>query len=103
MLEVCKRITSKDELRNVSIKGLKINEYEVQTALTNHPTDIGSATSDILRNWRASQISDRKAYVNLQAAFLECQMNQLAGQLRQWVESTSETEDTNSGQCRIVI
>ena len=49
MVELCRRIASEDELRNVSIKGLKIPEYEVQTALTNHPKDIRSATSDIMR------------------------------------------------------
>ena len=39
--------------------------------------------------------------MNLLTALLEREMNQLAGQLRQWVEGTSETLHTNSSECRI--
>ena len=55
--------------------------------------EIQPATYDVLSNWLQQQKNRREAYIDLQAGLIRAEMNQLATELKQWVERTEAEID----------
>ena len=90
ILNLSQRITSEQELRDLGTKVLKVPEHIIDTALYNHRTSINDAAHDVLCTWLKDQPAKLEAYMNLQAGLKRAHMNQLATQLRMWVQGTED-------------
>ena len=86
MLELSKRIAGNRDLKDLGIKGLELPGYEIKAALRNKG-EIQEATYHVLSRWLEKQKSREEAYINLIAGLRKCEVNQLAGELEQWVET----------------
>ena len=89
VLELSKRITNEQELKDLGIKALKLPKYIIQAALYNHRTSIQDAAHSVLSTWLKDQPSRKDAYRNLITGLQKAQMNQLAAELQYWVEGVS--------------
>ena len=58
----------------------------------NHKDSIQEAAYTVLTTWASQQETKAKAYINTVAALKKCEMNQLATELREWVEGAAFTE-----------
>ena len=87
MLELSKRITGEEELMNLGIKVLGLPDFLIKTALYNKK-EIQFATYDVLSNWLQQQNNRREAFIKIHAGLIRAEMNQLATELKQWVEGT---------------
>ena len=65
LLELSKEINNLAELREVAIKGLGIKNNKVDRHVNRLPSDISSATFDLLREWRYTQQNSKEAYAKL--------------------------------------
>ena len=92
ILEPSTRITNTQDLLNLGIKGLKLPRHIIQSAVHNHKHNIQEAAYAVLTTWANQQETVLEAYVNIMAALKNCKMNQLATELRQWVEGVTLTE-----------
>ena len=86
MLELSKRIVSEPELKDLGIKVLSLPDFVIKTALYNKK-EIQDATYEVLSTLVNGQNSRPEAYINLYAG-LKKNRNQLAADLKQWVEET---------------
>ena len=86
VLELSTRLTSTQDLLNLGINGLKLPRHTIQSAVHNHKDSIQDAAYDVLTKWANQQDNESAAYANITAALDKCQMNQLAAELRNWVE-----------------
>ena len=84
-LNLSQRIT-----RDLGTKALKVPEHIINTALYNHRTSINDAAHDVLCTWLKDQPARQEAYMDLQAGLKRAHMNQLATQLRMWVQGTED-------------
>ena len=92
ILELSTRITSTPDLLNIGINGLNLPRHTIQSAVHNHRDSIQEAAYTVLTSWANQQETKTEAYLNIIAALKQCKMNQLATELRQWVEGTAFTE-----------
>ena len=67
--------------------GLRLKPSDVESAITNAPNDIQTASHRVLQKWMKQQERREEAYPKLVEALNECSMNMLALQLKEWVES----------------
>ena len=74
------------------MKGLKLPDYIVKTALYNHRTSINEAAYYGLSTWMKQQENREVAYTRILAGLKRCGMDQLAAQLKLWVEGSSLEE-----------
>ena len=88
ILDLSKRITSKIELEDLTVKGLKLPEYMVKTAVYNKK-EIQDAAREVLRTWLKKQTNKEEAFTNMMIALRRCEMNSLAAELRLWKEGRS--------------
>ena len=87
ILRLSKRITDGNELEELGITVLGLLEFEIRSAKYNKKKDGIQATAyELLSMWRKQQHSRQEAYMNLHAALKRAQMNELASNLRIWVE-----------------
>ena len=89
VLELSKRITSEEELMDLGIKVLGLPEFVIKTALFDNREKLQAATHELLSRWLKQQNNRLEAYMNLQVGLRKCRMNQLAMELKQWVEGTT--------------
>ena len=82
VLELSRRITSESELLNLGINGLRLREYIIDAALFRHPKDIQDAAHYVLREWVKRQSNRVDAYHSLLKCLKQCEMNELARDLR---------------------
>ena len=68
---------------NLGINGLKLRKNVIEAALYRHPKDIQDAAHDVLTEWVKRQSNRVNAYGTLLQCLRQCQMNQLAADLRQ--------------------
>ena len=68
------------------IKVLMFEEDTIKAAMYNHSDSIQAATHELLSKWLKQQPSRQEAYMNLLEGLKRAQMNQLASNLRIWVE-----------------
>ena len=108
ILELSKRITNDDELTEFGIKVLMFEEDTIKATMFDHSGSIQAATHKLLSTWRKQQPSSQKAYMVLQAGLKRAKMNQLASNLRVWVEEpeersqvTDESKWIFSGGCSV--
>ena len=95
ILELSKRISTKEQLMDFGIKVLKHRKDAITRALSDNQEKLQPATHELLSGWREKQSSQQKAYVTLHAGLKKCEMNQLAAELKRWVEgTTAEIERT---------
>ena len=88
VLDLSKRITSAEELMDFGIKGLGLPDIKIKTAKYDHSDSIQAATYELLSTWLKKQTDRQEAYMNLLAGLKRAQMNQLAANLRTWVEGS---------------
>ena len=74
---------------DLGIKVLGLPDFLIKTALYDNRGKIQPATHGILSRWLKNQNSPREAYKNLHAGLGKSGMNQLAAELKQWVERTA--------------
>ena len=86
ILELSKRITDGNELTEFGIKVLMFKEDTIKAAIYDHSDSIEAATHELLSKWLKQQPSRPEAYMNLLEGLKRAQMNQLASNLRIWVE-----------------
>ena len=55
VLRLTQKITTKPELRNFAICGLRVDIVVIQRRITNNPSDIESAAFDLLAEWHKIQ------------------------------------------------
>ena len=88
VLHLSRRITGEQELMDLGIKVLRLPDSVTKAALFNKRGDIQSASYAVLSTWFRDQEDRGKAYINLYSGLREHGMNQLAGELKQWVNPT---------------
>ena len=76
---------------HLGINGLKFRRHTIQSAVHNHKDSIQEAAYTVLTTWANQQENVVKAYSNTVTALRKCKMNQLASELRQWVEGEAHT------------
>ena len=81
MLEMCERVTSKKELRDLGSRVLNLPERTIQTALHDNRT-ICDATYDVLSSWRKQHQRGQDAYYILYTGLRRCGMYQWAAQMQ---------------------
>ena len=89
LLEVAQRITNQQKLQHLGLKILKIPEYNVDSALYNE-REIHDAVHKVLKVWYQSQNNRQEAYRNLYTTLYSNGWKLLAGELKHWVEGTTE-------------
>ena len=94
LVNLSQRITSEKELLELGVKGLKLKDYIIQTALYNHNRDIQSAVYDVLSSWVKQYESREEALGHLQNALKECNMKWLADELLRWTSNSSVSSQT---------
>ena len=78
-------MTSEQDLMNLGIKGLNIPRHKIQSTI--HDKDsINDAAHHVISTWVGQQNNRSEAYLNLISGLQKCRMNQLASELKQWVE-----------------
>ena len=77
---------------NLGITGLGIRRHIIQSAVYNHKGSIQDAAHDVLSNWVLQFESEMEAYQNLVKGLHKCKMNQLAAEVRQWVEGGLDSQ-----------
>ena len=82
VLELSRRITSETELLNLGINGLRLREYVIDAAMYRHPKEIQNAAHDVLTEWVKRQSNRVDAYHSLLKCLKQCEMNELARDLR---------------------
>ena len=83
--DLAQRITDIHQLLDLGLKILKVQGYRVDAAVNNE-TEIQLAALRILKIWFNAQPNRQEAYRHLLSGLRECQYNQLASNLQQWVE-----------------
>ena len=82
VLELSRRITSQSELLNLGINGLRLRENIIDAAVYRHPQEIQNAAHDVLKEWVKRQSNRVDAYHSLLRCLKQCEMNELARDLR---------------------
>ena len=76
------------------MKALKLPDYIVKTALYNHRTSVNEAAYDLLSTWMKQHENREVAYTRILVGLERCGMDELAAQLKLWVEGSSVEEQT---------
>ena len=97
IVDLSRRITNSQELTDLGIKALKLPQYIVKAAMYNNGT-ISEAACDVLSTWLERQASRQQAFTDLHSALQRAEMEQLAAQLKQWVEGL---EDNGKKICNV--
>ena len=93
ILELSKRISNKQELMNLGIKGLNLPRHTIQLAVYNNKDCIQDAAHAVLSEWALQHKTKSLAYVDIIASLQKCKMNQLASEMRKCTEGVAFTED----------
>ena len=101
VLELSKRIPDGNELMEFGIKVLMFKEDTIKAAMYDHSNSIHAATRELLSKWLKQQPTRQEAYINLQTGLKRAQMNQLAAQLRKWVEGIDDPSQV-SGERKLL-
>ena len=86
---LAKRITSKQYLQDLGLNILKSPGYTVDSALHDEK-EIQNAAHKVLKVWYQGQNNRQETYRNLYTALYSNGWKLLAGELKQWVEGTTE-------------
>ena len=89
ILELSKRITNESELMDLGVKVLELPDFLIKTAMYDNTGKIQPATHETLSRWLKNQNNRQEAYKNLYTGLGRSGMNQLAAELKQWVERTA--------------
>ena len=96
VFELSKRIASQSELLNLGINGLRLPENIIEAALYRHPKDIQDAAHDVLREWVKRQSNRVDAYHSLLRCLKQCEMNELARDLRKLAVGPVDRDQSES-------
>ena len=88
VVELSQRITCESELIDLGINVLNLPEHTVQSALY-EKKETQSAAFKLLTTWLHQQTSRHDAYNTLHSALKKADHNELAAQLKRWVEGFS--------------
>ena len=94
-MSLSRRITSEKELRDLGTIAFKLDDYVIDNALHQERPSIQDAARKVIQTWVNMQVEIRsRTYVKLLAVLEQCQMNQLAAQLRGLVEGTEDAAES---------
>ena len=94
---LAKRITNKQQLRDLALNILKIPGYSVDSALYNE-REIQDAAQKVLQTWYDDQENRQEAYGNLYTGLYNNGWRFLAGELREWVEGATKQLPVSESQ-----
>ena len=80
--------------------GVKVLMFEgdtIKAAMFDHRDSIQAATHKLLSKWLNQQPNRREAYINLHTGLKKAQMNQLASDLKMWIEGPAEGSQITDG------
>ena len=60
-----REISTKRDIRELSLKVLHLKDHDTEAALTNNPSDIQSAAYALFRLWDRGQENKHQAYIDL--------------------------------------
>ena len=87
--QLSQRFTDAGLLRQFAYGGLKMKSHDIESSISNHPSDIQAAAHDVLRKWQLTQGDREEALKNLFIALEECNMMSLAEDLKQLKSNSS--------------
>ena len=94
LVSLSQRITSEKEPLELGVKGLKLEDFIIKSALFNHKQDIQSAVYDVLSSWVKQYESREEAFGHLQTALKRCNMKLLADELLGWTSKSNVSSQT---------
>ena len=71
-------------LRQFAYGGLKMKSHDIESSISNHPSDIQAAAHDVLRKWQLTQENQVKAQRNLLDALEVSSLRSFADELKEW-------------------
>ena len=95
LLNIAQKVTDYGILRKLACRGLKLEDHEIQSSITEKQNDVQMAAHDLLRIWLKTQNSKEEAFTNLHAALQECQLEMLADELVKEPEEKSNEQHSN--------
>ena len=90
VLNLSQRITSEHQLRDLGSRALGVRQHIIGTALFNDRTCIQDAAYNVLSTWLKGQPSRQEAFMSMQTGLKRARMNQLAADLRMWVQGIED-------------
>ena len=79
------RFTDVGILKQLAYRGFKMESHDIQSAISNNPSDIQSAAHDVLRKWQLTQGNREEAMDNLLTALEQSNLKSFAEELKQWM------------------
>ena len=86
LVKLSRLITTLIDLRTLGIKGLKLPESTIQSALTDNPGAIQAAAYSVLSTWQKRYKDPEAAFNNLVTALRKCLMHNFASNLTKGVQ-----------------
>ena len=86
MRDISERITSASDLVDLGTLILGVSDPIIDSAMHNHVNDIHSASRKVLTFWLRQQTNRETAYTVLYESLRRNEWNQMAIELKQWVE-----------------
>ena len=81
VLNIAQKITDYGILRKLAYRGLKLEDHEIQSIITDKQS-VQMAAHELLRIWLIKQNNRKEeSFTNLYAALLECELDMLADEL----------------------
>lgn len=88
LFDLSEWISEETELVELGLR-LEVPRRKINSCVNNNSNDIQLATENVLQYWLKGQENRCEAYENLQMALRECKRNDMADELRKWVEERS--------------
>ena len=89
---LAQRFIDEEVIRNFSLKGLKLQENEIKSALTQNKPNVHLAAHALLQKWLNRQESRAKAYQSLYNSLKENDFYLFATDLEHWVRGRPAAE-----------
>ena len=83
--QLSQRFTNAGLLRQFAYRGLKMESQDIESSISNHPSDIQAAAHDVLRKWQLTQGNREEAMHNLITALEQSNLKNMAEELKQWM------------------
>ena len=95
VLNISRKVTDVGILRKLAYRGLKLEDHEIESSITNKQNDIQSAMHELLKIWCRKQNNGEEAFSNLHAALQECRLIMLADELVRYTGKRHQEQHTN--------
>ena len=89
---LAQRFTDEEQIRTFALRGLKLQEYEIKSALIQNEPNVHLAAHGLLQKWLNRQECRAKAYQSLHNFLKENEFALFATDLERWVRGTPAVE-----------